>query len=163
MLGEDSTEDNDHSSDEDYHLSDEDKPKRRHRGKPSWAAKSSAPVKKIEYAADRKMKELNGLAAAAAGAAAGGTVPGNSSCSTSTVAFKPETVRNNHDTPAGSAASQQLDANRTSATAAQAQQHGGSEAKPSAPRGGSFPRPSGTDDDIEKVEDLVSFVVHDDT
>ena len=58
VLGDDSTEDNDHSSDEDYHLSDEDRPKKRHRGKPAWATKP-IPKKKPEYAVDRK---LNGLA-----------------------------------------------------------------------------------------------------
>ena len=59
VLGDDSTEDNDRSSDEDYHLSDEDKPKRpKHRGKPSWATKPIPKAKKPEYAVDRK---INGL------------------------------------------------------------------------------------------------------
>lgn len=161
LLGDDSTEDNDRSSDEDYHLSDEDKPKKRHRGKPSWASKPLGPVKKPEYAVDRFM---NGLAQgknaqnpqSSENVSAGGTSNGVPTQPAANVTNQSISTSNNSN---------------TSATAQPAAQNGGKSGttrparppRPPPPRGAVRPsRGELSEEDISKVEDLVSFVVQDD-
>ena len=146
MLGDDSTEDNDRSSDEDYHLSDEDKPRRpKHRGKPAWATKP-IPKKKPEYAVDRK---LNGLSQ-------------KDDSSKPSVSDTTKLNHNNSDSNTGS-----LSDTKTPA------QNGGTNSKLGQavpPTVGSAAQSTGgqgelSEEDIatlENVDDLVNYVVQDD-
>ena len=147
MLGDDSTEDNDRSSDEDYHLSDEDKPRRpKHRGKPAWATKP-IPKKKPEYAVDRK---LNGLSQ-------------KDDSSKPSVSDTTKLNHNNSDSNTGSLS------NNTKTPA----QNGGTNSKSGPvvpPTVGSATQSTGgqgelSEEDIatlENVDDLVNYVVQDD-
>ena len=147
MLGDDSTEDNDRSSDEDYHLSDEDKPRRpKHRGKPSWATKP-LPKKKPEYAVDRK---LNGL----------------SQKDDASIPSVSDTTKSNHN---NSDSNTSLVSNNTKTPT----QNGGTNSKLDPvvpPSGGSVGQNPGgqevlSEEDIaalENVDDLVNYVVQDD-
>ena len=136
VLGDDSTEDNDHSSDEDYHLSDEDKPKKpKHRGKPAWATKP-LPKKKPEYAVDR---HLNGL-----------SQKDNSNTSSQLNAAKLNHNNSNSNTSLNSN-------NRTPA------QNGGKLDELQPPAGPSMPEVSEEDiATLESVDDLVNYVVEGD-
>ena len=136
VLGDDSTEDNDRSSDEDYHLSDEDKPnkKPRHRGKPAWATKP-LPKKKPEYAVDR---HLNGL----------------SQKDKSNSATESDTAKLNHNNSTSSASLNSN--NKTSADS-------GGTTNVVPPTGPVLPDVLGEDiAALEHVDDLVNYVVQDD-